>query len=225
MNLLRQVGALVWKDVRLEARTREMAGAALVLALLSVLTFTFAFDPTRLSGRALLPGVLWVTVFFAGMLSLGRSMALERQADGFSALLASPAQPEAVFLGKLAANLLFTGAVEAVTVPVLLALLRVSPPGAGWLAVVVLLGTLGFTSAGTLLAAVASGARSGGELLLPLLLLPVAVPVAIGAVEATAAILAGQGAAEWGLWLRLLGAYDVLMLALPSVLFRFLLEG
>lgn len=216
--------AVLWKDVRAELRSRETLGTALVFALLVILTFSFAFDPTRLDGRTLWPGVLWVTVFFAGMLTLSRSMAAERYGDAFSGLLASPAEPEALFFGKLAASLLFTGVVELVAVPVLAALLRVPVGAPALLAGVMALGTLGFVSVGTLLAAMAASTRAG-ELLLPLLLLPVAVPAALGAVEATSAVLSGLEAERWGVWVRILASYDAIMLALPPVLFRYLLEG
>lgn len=217
--------AIFWKDIRAELRSRETAGTTLVFALLAILTFSFAFDPTRGDAQAVLPGVLWVTVFFAGMLGLGRSMAAERAADAFSGLLASPAQPEEVYAGKFFANLLFAGAVELVEVPVLLALFRVGMPSqALWLVAILALGTIGFVAVGTLLAAVAASARAS-ELLLPLLLLPVAIPVAIGAVEATAAVMAGAAAGEWMPWVRLLAVYDVMMLAVPQLLFRYLLES
>ncbi|MEW6045224.1 MAG: heme exporter protein CcmB [Bacillota bacterium] len=224
MNFWSRTYAVFWKDLRAELRTRETAGTTLVFALLTVLTFSFAFDPTRMDARTILPGTLWVTIFFAGTLGLGRSMAVERAADTFSGLLASPAQPEEVFAGKFLANLLFTGAIEVVLVPVLVALFRTPLVQWGWLVAVLALGTVGFVSVGTLLAAVASTARTS-ELLLPLLLLPVAVPVAIGAVEATAAIIAGAPLAEWSAWGRLLAVYDVLMLAVPQLVFRYLLES
>ena len=224
MSFWSGAAAVLWKDVRAELRSREALGTALVFALLVILTFSFAFDPTRLDGRALLPGVLWVTVFFAGMLTLGRLMAAERYGDAFAGLLASPAEPEAVFFGKLAASLLFTAVVELVAVPVLAALLRVAVPSPALLVGVMALGTVGFASVGVLLAAVAAGARAS-ELLLPLLLLPVAVPAAIASVEATAAVLTGLQAERWGLWVRILAAYDAIRLALPPVLFRYLLEG
>ena len=226
MGFWRVVVAIAGKDLRAELRRRRSLAGALVFALLVILTFSFVFDTTRLDPVALLPGVLWVTIFFAGMLALERLMASERQADAFSALLASPGPPEAVFFGKLTSALLFTAVVEAVALPVLAALLRVSLPGSALvlLAGVMALGTMGFVSAGTLLAAMTCGARSG-ELVLPLLLLPLAVPTAIGSVEATAAVVAGWGPERWGLWVRLLAAYDAVMLALPAVLFRYLLEG
>ncbi|HEY8425500.1 MAG TPA: heme exporter protein CcmB [Limnochordales bacterium] len=217
--------AIFWKDLRAELRSRETAGTTVVFALLAVLTFSFAFDPAAGQARMVVPGVLWVTVFFAGMLGLGRSMATERAADAFSGLLASPAEPEEVYAGKFLANLLFTGVVELVEVPVLMALFRGSVAGPVlWLVAVLALGTVGYVAIGTLLAAVATSARAS-ELLLPLLLLPVAIPVAIGAVEATAALMAGGSPEEWMLWVRLLAVYDVVMLALPQLLFRYLLEA
>ena len=225
MNFWSRTCAILWKDLRAELRSRETAGTTLVFALLAVLTFSFAFDPAAGTARQVLPGVLWVTVFFAGMLGMGRSMANERAADAFSGLLASPAEPEEVYAGKFLANLLFTGAVELVEVPVLLALFRAPAPAGGMgLLAVLALGTIGYVAVGTLLAALSANARAG-ELLLPLLLLPVAIPVAIGAVEATSALMAGAPPAEWMLWARLLAVYDVVMLALPQLLFRYLLEG
>ncbi len=225
MTFWSRVYAIFWKDLRAELRSRETAGTTVVFALLAVLTFSFAFDPAAGQARMVVPGVLWVTVFFAGMLGLGRSMATERVADAFSGLLASPAEPEEVYAGKLLANLLFTGAVELVEVPVLMALFRASVAGpVPWLVAVLALGTVGYVAIGTLLAAVAASTRAS-ELLLPLLLLPVAIPVAIGAVEATAALMAGGAPAEWMRWVRLLAVYDVVMLALPQLLFRFLLEA
>ena len=225
MNFWARSYAIFWKDVRAELRSRETVGTTLVFALLAILIFSFAFDPTGADVQTVFPGVLWVTAFFAGMLGLGRSMAAERAADAFSGLLASPAQPEEVYAGKFLANLVFTGAVEAVEVPVLMALFRVPmPPQVLWLVGILALGTIGFVAVGTLLAAVAANARAG-ELLLPLLLLPVAVPVAIGAVEATSAVMAGEAAEAWMLWVRLLAVYDVLMLAVPQLVFRYLLES
>lgn len=225
MTVLSAAWAIFRKDVRAEIRTRETAGTSLVFALLSILTFSFALDPIRTDPMALVPGVLWVTVFFAGILSLGRSMAAEQSQDALQGLLISPAEPEGIYLGKLLANLAFSGAVEAVGVPVLFALFRVPFPAAwGHFVAVLVLGTVGFVAAGTLLAAVAASARTR-ELLLPLLLLPVVVPVAIAAVEATAALVANLPPSEWETWIRVLGVFDTLMLALPQLLFRYVLEG
>ncbi|WP_324717037.1 heme exporter protein CcmB [Carboxydochorda subterranea] len=225
MGFWSTVAAIVWKDLRAELRSRETAGTSLVFALLAILTFSFALDPTRIDPSSVAPGVLWVTVFFAGMLALGRSMGVEQASGALQGLLASPAEPEAVFAGKLLANWVFSVMVEAVSVPVLLALFRVGAPREwGWFLAVLMLGTTGFVSVGTLFATIAAGSRAR-ELMLPLLLLPVAVPVAIAAVEATGALMSNLSAADWQPWVRMLAVYDVVMLAAPQLLFRFLLEG
>lgn len=201
-----------------------MAAGVLVFSLLVALTFAFAFDPARLDGRRLMPGALWVTVLFSGMLAVSRTMAAEQEHGTLEALLASPVGPEALFFGKMAGALAWVVLVELVVAPTLAALLRVTVDRPALLAGVLALGSVGFVGAATLVAAVSLQAR-GGEVLMPVLLVPLAVPATLAAVEAMGAVLQGEGAGALGVWVRVLVAYDVLMVALPPALFRFLWEG
>src|SRR5262249_22907048 len=157
--------------------------------LLVLLIFNFALDLTGDVVRAVAPGVLWVTFIFAGMLTLGRTFARERERGALQGLLLAPLDRGALFLAKLLVNLILLGLVDAAATPAFVALYNLTLR-AGPLLAVVLLGTLGFATVGTLFAAVAANTRAR-EALLPLLLFPVLVPVIIGAVKATGESVAG----------------------------------
>lgn len=223
MEFLSRAAAIAWKDVLVEARARETLAAVLVFAFLVLVVFSFAFDPVEHDLAPLFGGIMWVAYFFAGTLALHRSFAAERANEALHGLLLLPGDRSAVYFGKFAGNLLFLTAFELVLTPAFFALLAV-PARGGWvLAAVLFLGTVGFTAVGTWLAALTVHSRAG-EVLLPVLLFPLLVPVAIGAVRATAGALAGQ-AGEALFWMRVLLAYDLVFLALPLWLFEHLVEA
>jgi heme exporter protein B len=208
---------LLWKDLRLELRTKERVSSLFVLALLIVLVFIFALNPEQVQRPEIGAALLWVTLLFAGMLSLQRAFLIEQERGCFSGLLLCPFDPSTLFLAKLVGNALFLVLVEAVVTPLTLVLL-----GVQWswsllmLPVVVLLGVIGFSALGTLFAAMAVRTRAR-EVLLPLMLLPLLVPLLIGAVKMTGALLAG---AEWsGVWLRVLLAFDVIFVVTGWLIF------
>lgn len=202
-------------------RSRDVLSSAVVFTLLVLLIFNFALDLTGETVRAVAPGVLWVTFIFAGMLTLGRGFARERERNALQGLLLAPIDRGALFVAKLLVNLALLGVVELVALPAFVGLYNLSPrPGA--LLAVVALGTLGFATVGTLFAAVAANTRAR-EALLPLLLFPVLVPVIIGAVKATGESLPGA-APDGPPWLGLLAAFDAIFLALGYVLFEYAIE-
>jgi heme exporter protein B len=217
----RTVRAIVRKDLLIELRSRDVLSSAVVFTLLVLLIFNFALDLTGETVRAVAPGVLWVTFIFAGMLTLGRAFARERERGALQGLLLAPIDRGALFVAKLLVNLALLGVVELVALPAFVGLYNLSPrPGA--LLAVVALGTLGFATVGTLFAAVAANTRAR-EALLPLLLFPVLVPVIIGAVKATGEGLPGA-APDGPPWLGLLVAFDAIFLALGYVLFEYVIE-
>ncbi len=217
----RKVWAVARKDLLIELRSRDVITSAIVFTLLVLLIFNFALDLTGDTVRAVAPGVLWVTFIFAGMLTLGRTFARERERGALQGLLLAPLDRGALFVAKLAVNLILLGLVEIVALPAFIALYNLSPrPGP--LLAVILLGTLGFATVGTLFAAVAANTRAR-EALLPLLLFPVLVPVIIGAVKATGETLPGVPAAGPP-WLNLLIAFDAIFLALSYVMFEYVIE-
>jgi len=220
-SYFRKVWAIARKDLLIELRSRDVISSAVVFTLLVLLIFNFALDLTGDVVRAVAPGVLWVTFIFAGMLTLGRTFARERERGALQGLMLAPLDRGALFLAKLLVNLILLGIVEAAALPAFVALYNLNLRPIPVLAVV-LLGTLGFAAVGTLFAAVAANTRAR-EALLPLLLFPVLVPVIIGAVKATGETLPGTPAAGPP-WLNLLIAFDAIFLALAYLLFEYVIE-
>ncbi len=224
MRYLRQVLAIVWKDIVAELRTKEMFSAMFVFGVLVIVMFNFAFD-LRVSGervRQVAPGALWVAFAFAGLLGLNRAFVLERDRGCLEGLLLAPMDPTAIYFGKMISTVLFMLVVEAILLPVFTAFFGVNlfDPR---LALVALLGTLGFAGVGTLLSAMTAQTRAR-EVLLPILLLPVAAPVLIAAVKATAGILDGLTLGEIARWLQLLGAFAAIFPAAALMTFDFLVR-
>jgi heme exporter protein B len=220
----RSVAAVLGKDLRLEWRSREALTSMAFFSLLVVVVFGFAFQAERIDPGTQAPGLLWIAFSFSGVLGLHRSFAVEREGACLQGLLLAPVDRSAIFLGKVLGNLILIGLVEAVTYPIFSVLLRVSiVPCLPRLALITLLGTIGFAEVGTLLSAVSSGSRLK-EVLLPLLLYPIWVPVLIAAVEATGVALTGRPASEASGWLTLIGVYDLVFFGAGLVLFDHLME-
>ncbi len=215
-----QLGALIWKDLQTERRTREIVLTTAVFAALALLIFVFAFDLRVENRRAVAPGMLWVTVTFATLLALGRTYVSEKDQGTLEYLLTTPVDRSLLYLARLLATLVFLLVADVLTLGLagLFFDLPLLTPG---LLATVFLGTLGFASVGTLFAAMAANTRAR-EVLLPVLLLPVSVPVVIASVQATAADLGG--AAGDHPWLGLLLAFDGLFLGLSALLFEHVLE-
>lgn len=214
------------KDLTIEFRTRSAFLAALVFALLAVVIFHFAWDPTTVAAIDLAPGVLWVIFTFAGLLGLHRSFGVEQADRALDGLLAAPVDREAIFLGKAAANLVFVAGVQAVAIPAV-ALFYDVPIFTGetfpGLALVAALAAVGLVAVGTLFSAMTANTRLA-ELLLPMLALPFFVPVVVPAALATTRLLAGRPLDEIGAYLRLLAGFDVVFLTACTLAFPFTLE-
>lgn len=224
MNSVSKIGVVIWKDLRTEIRTKDLFGGMVVFALLTLVAFNFAFDLSLVPREQRVPsgaGALWVAFIFAGMLGLGRAVALERDRGSLDGLLLCPVDRGILYLGKLGGNLIFIGLVQAVAVPVFGALFNLDV--FQWSMLLVLfLGTLGFAGVGTLFAVMAASTRSR-EVMLPVLLFPVALPVVIATVRATTMILSGD-TADLALWVNLLLAFYVLFLAVSFLVFDRVVE-
>lgn len=223
MNFLRKVGAVAWKDLRAEWRTREMFSAMFVFALLIVIIFNFALELRVTNARALVPGILWVAFTFSGMLGLNRSFILEKDRGSLEGLLLCPVDRSAIYLGKMLSNMALMGIVEAFVLPITFVLFNMSFRTVPMLVAVVVLGTLGFAGIGTLFSAMAVNTRAR-EVMLPLLLFPVAVPLMIAAVKLTAGVLDGLAMAELSRWWQLLVGFDVIFLTLSLMTFDYVIE-
>lgn len=214
--------AIVGKDVASELRTREVLSSMFVFALLVMVVFNFAFELKVENTEAVAPGVLWVAIAFAGMLGLNRSFITEKDRGCMEGLLLCPVDRSAIYLGKMAGNLLFMAAVEAIILPIFAAFFNLSVLSPKLL-LIVLLGTLGFAAVGTLFSAVAIHTKTR-EVMLPILLLPVAVPVLVAAVKATGDVLAKTPPPAEGPWLGVLVAFDVIFLTTALLTFEYVFQ-
>jgi len=225
MSYLMRAWIVLWKDLVSERRSKENLNAVTFFALVLLLLFEFALGADRERLVAALPGLLWLGFILAGLLGLGRSFLAERENDCWEGLLLTPGDKSAIYLGKLAGNILLMLAVEALLLALFGIFYNVDLWGAlPALAAVSVLGTLGLAAVGTLFAAITAQVRAR-ELLFPLLLLPVQVPVLLATVKATEAVLGGQPLREVGHWLQLLAAADVIYLVVGLLTFEFVLES
>jgi len=200
----RGVLTVLEKDLRIEWRTKESLASFVVLGVLLVVIFSVAIDPSPADAPRLAPAVLWAAFVFTGLLGIQRGFVLERENDCLGGLLVSPLDPAVLYLGKLAANVVLLAVMQALVLPALI--------------VVLLLGNLGFAALATLFAAMTVRARAR-EVMLPVLLLPLLVPVLIGGVKATEAALRGGFGAAVGA-LGVLVAFDAIFVVAGVLLFE-----
>lgn len=218
----RVVLAVLRKDLRAEIRGRELLTSMVLFSMLAVLVYSFALELDTQAQESSVAGVLWVTIVFAGLLGLSRSMAVEKDKGSLDALLIAPVHRSALFYGKMLANLLFTFIIALLVMALLAVLFNIALfiPA---LFVVVILGCLGFTTAGTILSSMSIYARAR-ESLLPIVLLPVTLPIILPAVRATNALLNELPTEDWLSWLQLLAAVDFIFLVATFFLFDFVVE-
>ena len=221
-NFLKAVAAVVWKDLRAEFRSRELFSAMLVFSLLIILIFNFALELDVKTRQSVTAGVLWATFAFAGTLGLNRSMAIEKDRGCLDGLLLAPVDRSAIYFGKVISNLAFMLIVELIVLPIYSVLYTVNlfQPG---LLLVILLGSIGYAGVGTLLAAMSVQTRTR-DILLPILLFPVVIPVLLAAVKASGGFLTGAEMEEILLPINLLIAYDIIFIAVAFMVFDSVVE-
>jgi heme exporter protein B len=216
---------VAWKDLLIERRSKETLNALLFFSLALLFVFQFALGPDRERLASVLPGLLWLGFILSGVLGLGRAFLVERENDCWEALLLAPGDKSAIYLGKLAGSLVLMAVVETLVLALFVVFFDVdlshALPG---LILVIGLGTVGIAAVGTLFAAMTAQVRAR-ELLFPVLLLPVLVPVLLGTVKATEALLLREPLTAVAHWLKLLVAADVVYLAVGLLTFDFILEG
>ncbi|HET8908557.1 MAG TPA: heme exporter protein CcmB [Ktedonobacterales bacterium] len=215
-----QLWSIVGKDLRSELRARQVWVAMALFSALVMIVFYFAFD-LRVENRApVAPGALWIAFVFASVLGLGRTFAAEQEHGAMDRLLLCPVDRQVIFLAKLIGNLIFLAVVEAIAVPLFAAIYNL-PILSGGLVVIVVLGTVGIATMCTIFAAVASATRAR-EVILPLLVFPLLIPVVIGAVRATQSLLIPV--VNDPPWPGLLAAFDVIFVTLSVLFFQFVVE-
>ncbi len=222
-SYLRKVGAIINKDVTTELRTKEMVSTMFVFSLLVILIFNFTFDLRADNVRALAPGVLWVAIAFSGIIGLNRSFVMEKDRGVLDGLLLAPVDRSAIYMGKMIGNVLFISIVEIVILPFFIILFNQPLDTVPYLVGIVILGTIGFAGVGTLFSAMAVHTRAR-EVMLPIMLFPVVVPVLLSSVRLTGAVLDRLPLAEVSHWLALLIAFDIIFIAISFILFEFVVE-
>jgi len=221
-SFLRAILAIVWKDLRAEFRSFELVSSMLVFSLLVILIFNFALELDIKTRQTVTAGVLWTTFAFAGTLGLNRSMSIEKDRGCMDGLLLAPVDRSAIYFGKFISNLAFMLLVEAFVLPIysLLYNTNLFRPG---LLLVILLGSIGYTAVGTLLAAMSVQTRTR-DVLLPILLFPVAFSVLLAAVKASGGFLSNSELTDILLPINLLIAYDVIFIAVAFMVFDIVVE-
>jgi heme exporter protein B len=211
------------KDIRLEWRSKDAINSMLFFALLVVVVFSLAFDPTRSSSRQIAGGILCVATMFASVSALNQAWARELRHQVLDAQRMTPAPANSLFLGKVLSNFLFVSAVELILTPVFIVFYNLQALGNGWLLALVLpLGTWALVVNGTFFAALSIRTRNR-ELLLPLLLFPLFSPALLGMVLAASYILTGEQ--DPSLWIKFLAGYDVIFTTICLLLFEIILHA
>lgn len=216
------VWSIVRKDLRMELRSRELVSSMGLFALLSILIFSFALELDRIARQEAISGVLWVTIAFASILGLNRSMAMERDGGNLDAMLIAPIDRTAVFAGKLIGNFIFAVTIGLLLLPIMTILYNITLIRP-WLIVTLILGTAGFATIGTLLATMTTQSRAR-ESLMPIVMLPIALPVLLSAVRAVTNILNENPMADWIAWIQILVVVDIVYLVLCFLLFEYVIE-
>jgi heme exporter protein B len=226
MSFVRHVSVIVAKDLRAELRSKEAINASLSFALVILLLFSFAFDPTAEQTREISGGLLWIVFAFAGTLILNRSFVRELPNDCLDGLIAAPISSEALFLGKALANFLLVLAVELISLPIFGIFYNVRwTEQAGPLLLVLALTTWGLTVIGTIFSALTVNLRIR-ELMLPILVYPIMIPALLGAMEVTGPLISGkplEGDLLTGI--RLIVGFDIIFTALSVSLVDTILVG
>jgi heme exporter protein B len=223
-DLVRDSWLVARKDLMIEFRTRSAFFSAVVFALIAIVIFYFAWDPTGVAAIDLAPGVLWVIFTFSGLLGMHRSFGVEQPDRAIEGLIASPISRESIFLGKAIASLVFVVGVQVIAIPAVglfynLPLANIAAPLAG----IAFLAAIGLVAVGTLFSAMAVNTRLA-ELLLPMLSLPFFVPIVLPAAQATAKLMSGRPVGDAVAWLKLLIAFDIVFVVACTLAYPFTLE-
>lgn len=223
MTALAVTRATLWKDLRMEWRSKDAINSMLFFALLVVVIFSFAFNPTAEESRHIAGGLMWVAFLFSAVVALNQTWARELRNQVLDAYRVSPAPPNALFLAKAIGNFLFVTILECLMAPLFVVFYELRSVGPFWqLIVIALLGTWALVVNGTFFGALSIRTRNR-EIMLPLILFPISIPALLGMVDATTLILTGDGSPFF--WMKLLAVYDVVFTSVCLLLFESVLNA
>jgi len=221
---MNQVAAIIWKDFAIELKTRELFVSMFIFALLVILIFIFSVDLSIVNANEVGPGVLWVAILFSGTIGLNRSFMLEKENHCLQGLMLAPVDRSAIYFGKMISNLAFLLIMEAFILPIFMIFFNVDlishllP-----ILFVILIGTIGFSALGTLLSSLSANLKTR-DIMLPILLYPLMVPIAIGSVKMTSHVLAGEGLSSVMNWVGLILCFDVIFIGVSILTIDYILE-
>ena len=220
---MRLIWILAAKDLQIEYRSRQAFLTTLFFALLILIIFNFAFDPGSQSTREAAPGILWVALLFPGVIQLNRSFQAEAEEGTMQGLILTPVDRGLLFLGKFVANWLFLVVIDLIILVAFVIFYNFGfTPGLLWILLLMVLASAGFTAVGTVFAAMLSSVQ-GRDVLLPVLLFPVIVPIILAAVNATREVLIHQELGAFFSWIQILIAFDVIFLAAGYLVFDYVI--
>jgi heme exporter protein B len=215
---------ITWKDMLSEFRSRETITSMLIFCLIVVIIFNFMFEPGSTLVREMIPGILWVAITFAGILGLNRSFIYEVDQGCMLGLLLCPVDHYIIYLGKMLGNFFFMLIMEIVILPLMIVLFNLNITNILLpLMLVIFLGTLGFAAVGTLLSAISVNTRAR-EILLPILLFPIAIPILMAAVKATGSLINDATITNALSWIKILTGFDIIFLVISCLLFEYVVE-
>lgn len=223
MNYFKAVFAIFKKDLVMELRTREVVNSMLVFALIVTIVFSFIFEPASDSKNEVVGGIFWIAVIFSGILGLGKTMMSEIQGGNMEALMLSPIDRSAIFFGKLLSNLLFLLFMEAVLLPLFAVFYNINIVAHPKVWLIIFLATYGYCLIGTLFSIISVRTKTR-EIMLPILLLPVMVPVILAAILSTNVFILGGNEAEATNWIKLMAGFDIIFTAVIFALFGLVVE-
>lgn len=222
--ILRTAKAILMKDIRSEMRSREFLGNTLMFALLVIIIFNFAFTMNPHNTPELASGILWIAFLFSGTLGLGRSFQVEKENECIQALALAPVDRTAIFWAKVGGNLLFLLIIQAIVIPAFIVLYNFNVMAHPFkMTAILILGDFGFMTLGTILSAISVNLKAR-ELLLPVLLLPLLVPLIIFASGATTALLYTGNMDVYASRINLMIAFDAIFFVISSLMFEFILD-
>ncbi len=225
IDLIRAALIIVWKDLYSEWKTRQIISSMLLFSGLVVVTFSFSFDHSKQTVNTLMPGLIWVITIFSGILALNQSFLKENQNENIKGIIIAPIDPTSIYLGKIIFNFIIVFVVQLISIPTLFLLFDYHGTGnVFYLLLILFIGTFGFVSVGTFLAAISANSKNS-EMLLPVILFPIIVPIVISVVEMTKIVMSTTESLDNIMsWIHLVTVYDVVTFMLGFLLIEYVLE-
>ncbi len=223
MNYFKSIYAIVKKDILMEIKSKEVLNSMLVFALLVTIVFSFVFEPGSQTKNEVVGGIFWVAVVFSGLLGLGKTIVSEVQGGNLEALLLSPVDRSAIFFGKFISNFIFLLVMEAILLPLFTVFYGVNILSHYKIIIIMIIATYGFSLLGTLFSIISVRTKTR-EIMLPLMLLPLIVPIILGAILSFNVFILGNPEEEASNWITLITAFDIIFTAVIFAIFSLIIE-